>query len=54
MGDRLSEIYETVSKNKIPQHQRNLIFEVAVEDKSVEDGEREDLDVPYIMVKLKK
>ena len=51
---RLSEVYEQISKGKIPAHQKNLIFEVAAEDRSVEEGEREEVDVPYIMVKLRK
>ncbi|KAL9059599.1 MAG: hypothetical protein Q9162_001104 [Coniocarpon cinnabarinum] len=46
---KLGELYEFVSKQKIPPHQKNLIFEVAVDDQSG----REDVDVPYVMVKLK-
>ena len=38
----------TVSKKPIPDHQKNLILEVTAEDTT-----EEDVEVPYIMVKLK-
>lgn len=40
---------ETVSKKPIPEHQKNVIFEITVEDAS-----EEDVEVPYVMVKLGK
>ena len=49
MGLRMSELVETVSKKAIPHHQRNVIFEMTAEDQT-----EEDVEVPYVMVKLKK
>lgn len=46
---KLSELVETISKKPIPSHQKNVIFEVCVDD---QDGE--DVEVPYIMMKLDK
>ena len=40
---------ETISKKPIPDHQKNVIFEMTVVDKS-----EEDVEVPYVMLKLKK
>lgn len=40
---------ETVSKKPIPDHQKNVIFEVTAEDQT-----EEDVEVPYVMVKLAK
>lgn len=45
---KLSELVETVSKKPIPDHQKNVIFEVCVEDQSGED-----VEVPYIMMKFR-
>lgn len=45
----MSELVTTVSKKPIPDHQKNVIFEINVEDK---DGE--EVEVPYVMVKLDK
>lgn len=45
---KLSELVETVSKKKIPEHQKELIFDVVTEDA---DGE--DVEVPYIKVKIR-
>jgi ubiquitin-activating enzyme E1 len=39
---------ETVSKKPIPEHQKNLIFEITADDQTGED-----VEVPYVMVKLK-
>jgi len=39
----LSQIYEEVTKKKIPDHQRNLVFEVCCDD-----ANGEEVDVPYI------
>ena len=49
MGLKMSELVETVSKKAIPDHQRNVIFEMTAEDQT-----EEDVEVPYVMVKLKK
>ena len=49
MGLKMSELVETVSKKAIPDHQRNVIFEMTAEDTT-----EEDVEVPYVMVKLRK
>lgn len=49
MGLRLSDLVETVSKKPIPAHQKNVIFEV-----TCEDATEEDVEVPYVMLKLRK
>lgn len=46
---RLSKLVETVSKKPIPEHQKNIIYEVTAEDQT-----EEDVEVPYVMVKLRK
>ena len=46
---RLSQLVETISKKAIPDHQKNVIFEMTVEDQT-----EEDVEVPYVMVKLRK
>lgn len=42
---KLIDLYEFVSKKKIPDHQKYVIFEVVAED-----GDGEDVEVPYSMV----
>jgi ubiquitin-activating enzyme E1 len=44
---KLSELVELVSKKPIPDHQKDVIFEVVAEDA---DGE--DVEVPYIKVRV--
>ncbi|RDW69519.1 putative ubiquitin-protein ligase-3 [Coleophoma cylindrospora] len=44
---KLSKLVETVSKKPIPEHQKNVIFEICVEDQT-----EEDVEVPYIMMKM--
>jgi ubiquitin-activating enzyme E1 len=46
---RLSELVATVSKKPIPDHQKNVIFEICADDESGED-----VEVPYIMMKMRK
>ncbi|KAI9727899.1 MAG: hypothetical protein M1828_005304 [Chrysothrix sp. TS-e1954] len=46
---KLSDLVETISKTKIPDHQNNVIFEITAEDKT-----EEDVEVPYVMLKLRK
>jgi len=46
---RLSKLVETISGKPIPDHQKNVIFEITAEDKT-----EEDVEVPYVMVKLGK
>ncbi|KAF2149040.1 putative poly(A)+ RNA transport protein [Myriangium duriaei CBS 260.36] len=46
---KLSELVETISKKPIPEHQKNVIFEI-----TAEDATEEDVEVPYVMVKLRK
>jgi ubiquitin-activating enzyme E1 len=45
---RLSQLVETVSKKPIPKHQKNVIFEITAEDQT-----EEDVEVPYVMLKLR-
>jgi ubiquitin-activating enzyme E1 len=45
---KLSQLVETVSKKPIPKHQKEVIFEIVAEDN---DGE--DVEVPYIKVKVR-
>lgn len=47
--NRLSELVETISKKPIPAHQKNVIFEVTAEDQT-----EEDVEIPYVMLKLRK
>jgi ubiquitin-activating enzyme E1 len=46
---RLSQLVETISKKKIPEHQKNVILEITCDDESGED-----VEVPYVMLKLNK
>jgi ubiquitin-activating enzyme E1 len=48
LGLKLSELVQTVSKKQIPEHQKEVIFEMVAED---EDDE--DVEVPYIKVKVR-
>jgi ubiquitin-activating enzyme E1 len=45
----MSQLVETISKKPIPDHQKNVIFEVTAEDQT-----EEDVEVPYVMLTLKK
>ncbi|KAI1817512.1 putative ubiquitin-protein ligase [Poronia punctata] len=45
---KLSELVESVSKKPIPEHQKEVIFEIVADDM---DGE--DVEVPYIKVKMR-
>lgn len=45
----MSKLVETISKKPIPAHQRNIIYEITAEDQNGED-----VEVPYVMVKLNK
>ncbi|KAF2010116.1 ubiquitin-activating enzyme E1 [Aaosphaeria arxii CBS 175.79] len=45
----MSKLVETISKKPIPEHQKNVIFEITAEDST-----EEDVEVPYVMVKLRK
>lgn len=49
MTFRMSKLVETISKKPIPDHQKNVIFEVTAEDQT-----EEDVEVPYVMLTLKK
>lgn len=46
---RMSKLVEHISKKPIPSHQKNVIFEITAEDQTGED-----VEVPYVMVKLDK
>lgn len=48
-ASRLSKLVEHISRKPIPDHQKNVIFEVTAEDQTGED-----VEVPYVMVKLDK
>ncbi|KAL1863505.1 E1 ubiquitin-activating protein [Paecilomyces lecythidis] len=45
----MSKLLEHISKKPIPDHQKNVIFEVTAEDQTGED-----VEIPYVMVKLRK
>lgn len=42
----MSKLVATISKKPVPEHQKNIIFEVTCEDQTGED-----VEVPYVMVK---
>ncbi|EEP75519.1 ubiquitin-activating enzyme E1 1 [Uncinocarpus reesii 1704] len=46
---KMSKLVEHISKKRIPSHQKNVIFEITAEDQTGED-----VEVPYVMVKLDK
>nr|POE72171.1 ubiquitin-activating enzyme e1 1 [Quercus suber] len=46
---KMSKLVETISKKPIPEHQKNVIFEITAEDVT-----EEDVEIPYVMVKLDK
>ncbi|KAG5928405.1 hypothetical protein E4U42_000701 [Claviceps africana] len=48
LGWKLSKLVETVSKQPIPAHQKEVIFEMVAEDL-----DEEDVEVPYIKVKVR-
>jgi ubiquitin-activating enzyme E1 len=45
----LSKLVATVSRKPIPAHQRSIILEVTAEDQT-----EEDVEIPYVMVRLRK
>ena len=45
----MSKLVERISKKPVPEHQKNLIFEVTAEDQT-----EEDVEIPYVMVKLRQ
>ncbi|KAF9694349.1 hypothetical protein EKO04_007683 [Ascochyta lentis] len=49
MGLSMSKLVEHVSKKAVPDHQKNVIFEITAEDQN-----EEDVEIPYVMVKLQK
>ncbi|EXJ78601.1 ubiquitin-activating enzyme E1 1 [Capronia coronata CBS 617.96] len=46
---KMSKLLETISRKPIPEHQKNIIFEITAEDTT-----EEDVEIPYVMVKYKK
>lgn len=44
----MSTLLETVSKKPIPEHQKNIIFEI-----NAEDASEEDVEVPYVKVRYR-
>jgi ubiquitin-activating enzyme E1 len=45
----MSQLVEHISKKKIPAHQKNVILEFTCDDVTGED-----VEVPYVMLKLDK
>ncbi|KAF2645604.1 ubiquitin-activating enzyme E1 [Massarina eburnea CBS 473.64] len=45
----MSKLVEHISKKPVPDHQKNVIFEVTAEDTT-----EEDVEIPYVMVTLRK
>jgi ubiquitin-activating enzyme E1 len=43
----MSKLVEHISKKPIPEHQKKVIFEITAEDQN-----EEDVEIPYVMVKL--
>jgi len=43
----LKSLVETISKKKVPDHQKKLVLEI-----NAEDAKEEDVDIPYVMVNL--
>ncbi|KAK6063553.1 ubiquitin-activating enzyme E1 [Seiridium cupressi] len=48
LGLQLSKLIELVSKKPVPEHQKDVIFEMVAEDEA-----EEDVEVPYIKVKIR-
>lgn len=46
---KMSKLVETISRKPIPDHQKNIIFEVTADDQTGED-----VEIPYVMVKYRK
>ncbi|SMR58290.1 unnamed protein product [Zymoseptoria tritici ST99CH_1E4] len=46
---KLSKLVEHISRKPIPDHQKNVIFEITAEDMT-----EEDVELPYVLVKLDK
>ncbi|THX29875.1 putative poly(A) RNA transport protein [Aureobasidium pullulans] len=46
---KLSELVETISKKPIPEHQKQVIFEITAEDTT-----EEDVEIPYVRLNLRK
>ena len=46
---RMSKLLETISKKPVPDHQKNIIFEITAEDQT-----EEDVEIPYVMVRYRK
>lgn len=44
---KLSDLVAQISKKAVPEHQKNVIFEICADDESGED-----VEVPYIMMKM--
>ena len=44
---KMSELLETISRKPIPEHQKNIIYEV-----TAEDATEEDVEIPYVSLRL--
>lgn len=50
----MSTLVETISTKPIPDHQKNVILDIAVEHPDEDAADDEDIDLPYVMLKLNK
>lgn len=46
---KMSKLLETISRKPIPDHQKNIIYEITAEDTT-----EEDVEIPYVMIKYRK
>ena len=46
---KMSDLLETISRRPIPADQKNVIFEITAEDTT-----KEDVEIPYVLVKVKE
>lgn len=49
MTFRLSDLINSISATKIPDHAKNLVLEITAEDTT-----ETDVEVPYVMLKLNR
>lgn len=54
MCHRLSEVVNSVAPKKIPAEQKYLILDVNVEGPEDENGIEQEVELPYVMVDLRK
>ena len=49
LANRLDQLVETISRKPIPEHQKNVIFEVTAEDQT-----EEDVEIPFVQVRVRE